>query len=141
MAETTRFELVSPERLFFSEPVEMVVIPGTEGDFAALPQHTPLLATVRAGVIVIFEAGKPKERIFVAGGFAEVTEESCTVLAEEAIMVSELSLEKAQARFDAANIAYQAALDGDDETMLRAEAELQAGQAMIVAAKGELAYH
>jgi len=141
MAETTRFELVSPERLFFSEPVEMAVVPGTEGDFAALPHRTPLLATVRPGVIVIFEAGRPKERIFVAGGFAELTEETCTVLAEEAALVSDLSLDVAQKRFDAANIAYQASLDGDDETMLRAENELLIAQAMVAAAKGDLAYH
>ncbi|MBN2752734.1 MAG: ATP synthase F1 subunit epsilon [Rhodospirillaceae bacterium] len=141
MAATTRFELVSPERLFFSQPAEMVVVPGAEGDFGAQPGHMPKLATVRPGVIVIFEDGKPKERIFVAGGFAEITQDTCTVLAEEAELVSDLSMKVVEARFDAANLAYQASLDGDDETMLKAESELRIAQAMLSAVKGELAYH
>ncbi len=141
MAATTLFELVSPERLFFSQPVEMVVVPGTEGDFGALPGHMPKLATVRPGVIVIFENGKPKERIFVAGGFAEVTEEACTVLAEEAALVSDLQVSTAEARLAAAEAAYAAnplAADGEKDALDR---ELAIATAMLAAAKGEFAYH
>ena len=82
MAETTNFELVSPERLLLSQPVEMVVIPGAEGDIGVLPRHAPLITTLRPGAIAIYEGGKIKQRIFVAGGFAEVTPERCTVLAD-----------------------------------------------------------
>jgi len=84
MAEQVQFELVSPERLVVSRPVEMVVVPGVEGDFGVLPGHAPLISEVRPGVITVFEGGKVEERIFVAGGFAEVTAERCTVLADEA---------------------------------------------------------
>lgn len=84
MAEQVQFELVSPERLLVSRPVEMVVVPGVEGDFGVLPGHAPLISEVRPGVIAVFEGGKVEERIFVAGGFAEVTAERCTVLADEA---------------------------------------------------------
>ena len=85
MAENTEFELVSPEQLLLSEPVEMVVVPGTEGDFGVLPGHAPMISAVRTGVISIRRDGTVDRRIFVAGGFAEVTPERCTVLADEAV--------------------------------------------------------
>src|SRR5512142_2489692 len=90
MAETTNFELVSPERLLLSQPVEMVVIPGAEGDIGVLPQHAPLITTLRPGSIAIYEGGRVKSRIFVAGGFAEVTPERCTVLADETVALASL---------------------------------------------------
>jgi F-type H+-transporting ATPase subunit epsilon len=90
MADLIEFELVSPERLLVSRAVEMVVVPGSEGDFGALPGHAPLISEIRPGIIAVFEAGKVQERIFVAGGFAEVTGERCTVLAERAIPLAEI---------------------------------------------------
>ncbi len=84
------FELVSPEALLLSEEVEMVVVPGDEGDFGVLPGHAPMISTIRAGVIHVFAGGSVQKRIFVAGGFAEVTPERCTVLAEEAMVVGEI---------------------------------------------------
>jgi F-type H+-transporting ATPase subunit epsilon len=84
------FELVSPQSLLVAEDVEMVVVPGAEGDFGVLPGHSPLISTVRPGVIHIFAGGSVKTRIFVAGGFAEVTPERCTVLAEEAMPVDDI---------------------------------------------------
>jgi F-type H+-transporting ATPase subunit epsilon len=89
MAETTNFELVSPERLLLSQPVEMVVIPGAEGDIGVLPQHAPLITTLRPGTIAIYENNRVTRRIFVAGGFAEVTPERCTVLADEAVALED----------------------------------------------------
>jgi F-type H+-transporting ATPase subunit epsilon len=102
MAETTEFELVSPEKLLISQPAEMVVVPGTEGDFGALPRHAPMITGVRPGVIDVYENGKIEKRIFVAGGFAEVNETRITVLAEEAIPLSELTAEFVIARIRAA---------------------------------------
>ena len=84
------FELVSPQSLLVSEDVEMVVVPGADGDFGVLPGHSPLISNVRPGVIHIFAGGSVKTRIFVAGGFAEVTTERCTVLAEEALPVEDI---------------------------------------------------
>ena len=84
------FELVSPERLLASKAVDMVVVPGGDGDFGVLPGHSPLLSTVRAGVILVYDGREVSDRIFVAGGFAEVTRERCTVLAEVAMPVSEI---------------------------------------------------
>ena len=97
-ADTVEFELVSPAKLLASEPVEMVVIPGAEGDIGVLPGHSPLIATVRPGIIDIHEGGKVRDRIFVGGGFAEVSPNRCTVLAEEATPVDEINLATAEAR-------------------------------------------
>lgn len=90
MAEKIKFELVAPERLLIDEPVDMVVVPGVEGDFGVLPRHAPLIAAVRPGVINVHNEGAITERIFVGGGFAEVTGERCTVLADEAVPVAEI---------------------------------------------------
>jgi F-type H+-transporting ATPase subunit epsilon len=92
MAGKLQFELVSPERLLLSEPVGMVVVPGTEGNFGVLPGHSLFISTVRPGVIDVYAEGLPAitERIFVSGGFAEVTPERCTVLADEAVPLSAL---------------------------------------------------
>jgi F-type H+-transporting ATPase subunit epsilon len=91
-----QFELVSPEKLLLSEEVEMVVVPGSEGDFGVLPGHTPVISSVRPGIIHIFEGGAVKSRIFVAGGFAEVTGERCTVLAEEAVPLDEIDRDQVE---------------------------------------------
>lgn len=96
MAEQVEFELVSPERLLISEAVDMVVVPGGDGNFGVLPRHSPLVSTVRPGVIDIYQKGQIEKRIFVAGGFAEVTPERCTVLAEEAVAVEEIDRAAAQ---------------------------------------------
>lgn len=93
-ADKVEFELVSPERLLLSEQVDMVVVPGAEGDFGVLPRHSPLISTLRPGVIRVFEGREVKQRIFVAGGFAEVTPERCTVLAEEAVPVGDIDAAK-----------------------------------------------
>jgi F-type H+-transporting ATPase subunit epsilon len=85
-----QFELVSPERLIISAEVEMVVVPGTEGNFGVLPGHAPLISTIRPGTIDIYQGGAITERIFVVGGIAEVTPERCTVLADEAMAPSDL---------------------------------------------------
>ena len=96
MAETTEFELVSPERLLLSRPVTMVIMPGSEGYFGAQPGHAPFIATLRPGVIDVYEGDRIADRIFVAGGVAEVTEARCTVLAEDAVAVADLDRAKVE---------------------------------------------
>ncbi len=102
MAENVAFELVSPERLLLSEPGEMVVVPGGEGDFGVLCGHAPMISTVRAGVISTYRGGGVDRRIFVAGGFAEVTPERCTVLADEAVALEDADRAAAQTRIEEA---------------------------------------
>ena len=90
MAETTLFELVSPERLILSKDVTMVVVPGSEGLFGVLPRHTSMLSALAPGVVDIYEDEVITERLFVVNGFAEVTGDRCTVLAEDVIPIEEL---------------------------------------------------
>jgi len=90
VTERVQFELVTPERLLLSEMVEMVVVPGTEGNFGVLPGHAPLISSIRPGTIDVYEGQTVTRRIFVVSGIAEVTPERCTVLADEAVSPDEL---------------------------------------------------
>jgi F-type H+-transporting ATPase subunit epsilon len=116
------FELVSPERELMSAEVDMVEIPGAEGDFGVLPGHAPLLSVIRPGVINV-HTGSEIERIYVDAGFAEVNPESVVVLAEQAILVKDLDRgeldqriknaeeDLADAQTDEAKLKAQTALD------------------------------
>ncbi|MBL4756387.1 MAG: F0F1 ATP synthase subunit epsilon [Rhizobiales bacterium] len=90
MAELFQFELVSPEKLLISEDVEMVVVPGSEGDFAILKGHAPVMSTLKPGVVEIQINDKEQQRVFVRGGFAEAGPDSLTILAEKAILMEDL---------------------------------------------------
>lgn len=92
MAEPFQFELVSPERLLMSEPVEQVVVPGAEGYFTVLKGHAPFMSTMKPGVVDVIN-GSETFRIFVRGGFAEVNPDGLTVLAEEAIPLADVDPE------------------------------------------------
>src|ERR1700754_1318206 len=85
---TFHFDLVSPAELVFSGEVEHVVVPGTEGEFGVLAGHAPLIAMLRPGILKIL--GPDEQRILVTGGFAEVTAEALTVLADRAGPVQEV---------------------------------------------------
>ena len=128
MPDPFLFELVSPEKLLLSENTEMVVVPGAEGDFGVLIGHAPLISTLRSGVINIHAEKKIDKRIFVAGGFAEVTGERCTILAEEAILVDDIDSREAQDRLNAAQSALEAA--ADETSRGKAEIELATAIAM-----------
>ena len=81
-------EIVSPERLLLSRAVDMVVIPAAEGELGVLPQHSPMIVLLRGGVIRLYDGAQVTERLFVSGGFAEVTPTRVTVLADEATPVA-----------------------------------------------------
>jgi F-type H+-transporting ATPase subunit epsilon len=89
MPDPFQFELVSPERLLMSEPVEQVVVPGAEGYFTVLKGHAPFMSTLRPGVIEVSRTGQT-DRIFVRGGFADVNVGGLTILAEQAIPLAEV---------------------------------------------------
>jgi len=133
MADTVEFELVSPQRLLKSEPVEMVVIPGAEGDFGVLPGHSLLIATVRPGVIDIHRDGAVAEKIFVAGGFAEVSPERCTVLAEEAVPVGDIDRAEAEKRLEDAKAALAKAGEDTEGDTQAADKEVKTAEAMVAA--------
>jgi F-type H+-transporting ATPase subunit epsilon len=91
MADKILFDLVSPEKLLLSKAVDMVTVPGTEGYMGVMAGHSPLVSTLRAGMIDIKDEGQDT-RYFIRGGFAEINPTKITVLAEEAIPMSEMDL-------------------------------------------------
>ncbi len=100
------FELVSPERLLFSGEVESVVVPSTEGEFMVMKNHAPVMASLRPGLVTVDDAGKVS-KLYVRGGFAEVSAKGLTILAEEAIPLDQL---------DAAKLDQQVRDAGEDVT-------------------------
>ena len=96
------FRLVMPERELLATEADMVVVPGSEGDFGVLHGHAPLISTVRPGVLEVLQGNKVEQRFIVAGGFAEVTPERCTVLADEATPFEQVTAEQLAQREQAA---------------------------------------
>ena len=122
MPETFHFELVSPERLLIAEAVRSVVVPGSEGDFTVLPRHAPVLADVRPGVVDVINDQGEEQRIYVRGGFAEVGPESLTLLAEHAVDLAELDLDRLAQ--DIRNVEEDVADAKDEQTRDKAERTL-----------------
>lgn len=122
MADKLHFDLVSPERRLFAGDVDMVVVPGEEGDFGVLPKHSPFMSVIRSGAIIVTIDGV-SERTFIHGGFAEVTPEGLTILAEEAIPVSEIN---------AAALEQDLKDAQEDLGVAKSEAEIEQAQARLV---------
>ncbi|MGD8327130.1 MAG: F0F1 ATP synthase subunit epsilon [Sphingomonadales bacterium] len=95
MAALVTFELVSPERLLASMQASQVVVPGEEGDFGVLSGHMPVMSTLRPGVVEVSEDGKAEPtKLFVGGGFVEVADDRVTILAEDALALTDADAEK-----------------------------------------------
>jgi F-type H+-transporting ATPase subunit epsilon len=129
--DKVEFELVSPEKLLLTRAIDMVVVPGAEGDIGVLPRHSPTITTVRPGTIVVYEGGAVSDRIFIAGGFAEVSDNRCTVLAEEAMSIEDIDKAAAQqsladAREDISSADSDAARKSAETAVAVAEAKIQA---------------
>lgn len=97
MAESFKFELVSPERLLVSTQVESVVLPGSEGEMTIMARHAPVMTTIKPGVVQI-AGGDGDDSFVVFGGFADILPESCTLLAESAVRVSEIDRDELESR-------------------------------------------
>jgi F-type H+-transporting ATPase subunit epsilon len=131
MAAAVQFELVSPERLVLSAEVDMVVVPGADGDFGVLPGHAPLISNVRPGVISVYNDRVIEARVFVAGGFAEVSNSRLTVLTEDAVVLDEIDRAGADARLAAAREALDDATD--DRAKAEAEKAVTVAEALVAA--------
>jgi len=130
MASTIRFELVTPERLVLSEDVDEVIIPGYEGEFGVLPEHTLYLSIVKVGVLR-YRKGTEWFKVALGGGFAEVTPERVVVLADTAERAGEIDLERARRAKERAEEALKKDLSVDDETYMKASAAMQRAIARI----------
>jgi F-type H+-transporting ATPase subunit epsilon len=108
MAETFRFELVSPERLVLSADVESVQVPASEGDMTVMARLAPMMTTLRAGVVT---AGD--KSIYVRGGFAEMGSKGLTILAEQAVMTADMDGSRFDAELAVAEADMEVAIDGE----------------------------
>jgi F-type H+-transporting ATPase subunit epsilon len=124
-------EIVSPEKRLLSRAVDMVVVPGSEGDLAAMPDHAPMIVLLRGGVVSLHDGNHVTDRFFVAGGFAEITGERCTILADMAIPVDSLSKADGATRLREAEQAYDAADKSDVPALEPLLDRLQSARAWV----------
>jgi len=127
------FELVSPEKLLFSGDVEQVVVPGTEGDFAVLKDHAPVMSALRPGVLSYTDDKGATETVFVRGGFVDVSASVFTVLADQAIPVASMTGSVFEAEVELATSLLASALT-DEGKRLAAErlAQIEALRSTLV---------
>ena len=121
MSDKLHFSLVSPERELFSGDVDHVICPGVEGQFGVLPKHAPFMSTLKMGAVrILNDAGE--RRVFVRGGFADVTPAGLTILAEEAIELE--TLDSAQIASDLKDAEEDLADAEDDAHRLEAQGRI-----------------
>lgn len=131
MADKLSFALVSPERELFQGEVDHVVVPGAEGEFGVSPNHAPVMSVIKIGALRVFNDGAER-RIFVNGGFADVTPEGLTVLAEEALDLTDLDPAKLEQDLrNAAEDLRDANSEAKREAAQRALARLETIKAAI----------
>ena len=118
MADSFKFELVSPEKLLVSREVESVILPGSEGEMTVMANHAPVMTTIKPGVVKIAGGGED-DSFVVFGGFADVLPDSCTLLAESAVRVAEIDREELAARLQ--NAREDVADAKDDAARAKAE--------------------
>ncbi|AZV38825.1 ATP synthase F1 subunit epsilon [Komagataeibacter xylinus] len=133
-----KVKIVSPEKVLFAHDADMAVMPGAEGDIAAMPDHAPLMLTLRGGVVDIYEGDAVTNRFFVAGGFADIAPSHCTILADRATKLEDLSVDDAEARLAGLEKSYEEAdkmnvpaLDILMDKIQSARAEIEAAQSAI----------
>ena len=127
-----KFELVTPSAVLASEEVDMVVVPGTEGDLGVLLGHSALLSSLRPGLVDVHQSGKVTKSIFIEGGFADVTGEICTVVASKATDIEKLQPEFCNQRLSNAIEQLEADAESGDNNLKR---ELEIAEAMVFSQK------
>ncbi|MFC4349291.1 F0F1 ATP synthase subunit epsilon [Kordiimonas lipolytica] len=134
MTDTLHYEIVSPERLLKDAEAAMIVVPGTEGDFAALPAHAPMMSTIRPGVVEIFETeGGEPERLFVKGGLAQISPAGLTILAEETLSLEDVDLDDLNTKIANTREDIEDAKDDVERAGLEKELDWMVALADIVA--------
>lgn len=124
MADSFKFELVSPERLLISEEVEQVIVPGREGEMTVMAHHAPTMTSIKPGIITVVRPGGQSEQFVVFGGFADITAEGCTLLAESSVHVNDFNREELAQRIAETRQVVEKAEDHEE----RSKAEEFLGQ-------------
>ncbi|MBO8138128.1 MAG: F0F1 ATP synthase subunit epsilon [Desulfotomaculum sp.] len=131
MAKKQRLDIVTPEKVVYSEEVDFVVAPGVMGELGFLPEHTPLVSALKTGVLRVQKDGK-ELKVAITGGFVEVKNSRVVVLADTAEREDEIDVERAEAAKKRAE--ERLAKGGQDIDIARAEAALQRATARLKAA-------
>ena len=113
MAETTNLEVVTPSAIILSEPVEMVVVPGSDGQIGVLPRHTKVISTLDRGLVDIFNDNKISSQIMIDGGIAEINETTVTILAERAEKIDKANKQVLEEKL----LDYQSQENHDDQNI------------------------
>ena len=121
MAEGVKLEIVSPEKLLLSETVKSVTVPGTEGYFTVMGEHAPLMTTLKPGFVTVTDNSNVAHVYYVRGGFADVSPEGLTLLAEEAEDIAQFDRNKIEALIAAGLTALQATNVADEQMRLQEE--------------------
>lgn len=121
MAEGVKLEIVSPEKLLLSETVKSVTVPGTEGYFTVMGDHAPLMTTLKPGFVTVTDNSNVAHVYYVRGGFADVSPEGLTLLAEEAEDIAQFDRNKIEALIAAGLTALQATNVADEQMRLQEE--------------------
>ncbi|QHI95058.1 ATP synthase F1 subunit epsilon [Aristophania vespae] len=97
---TLRAEIVSPLKRHIDQDVDMVVVPGTEGNIAAMPGRSPVMLQLRGGIVTLYKDDQVVARLFISGGFVDMTSDRCTILADSVRALEDLSPDDARQRLD-----------------------------------------
>jgi len=124
MPGNIKLEIVTPDKAVVSEDAQIVMAPGTLGEFGVLIGHTPFLTTLKVGMVRYTDTGGKEHRVFVSGGFAEALPDKVTILAESAERRRDIDLERARAALDRAKQRMEAA-QKDKVEYARARAALE----------------
>lgn len=131
MAKTQRLDIVTPEKVVFSEEVEFVVAPGSEGELGFLPAHAPLVSALKIGVLRVHQGGNVT-KVAISGGFVEVKDSRVVVLADTAEREDEIDVERAQKAKERAE--QRLANNSADIDLVRAKSAMQRSLARLKAA-------
>lgn len=124
-----QFQLITPERTFFSGQAQGVTIPGTEGYFGVLDGHAPIISTLRPGVVTVTMSDGKQQKVAVLGGVAEATADRCSVLAEVAKSFDGMTRDQAAQHLQTAQKAFKDAIH--EEARQQAEVQLQLAEIMV----------
>ena len=141
MAEGTKLEIVSPERLLLSETVRSVTVPGADGYFTVLGDHAPMMTTLKSGFITVVDSAGISHVYYVKGGFADVNGESLTILAEDAKPIAEFDRAHIEALIAAGLSAQQATKTDEDEARLQQEIDMLRNLLLDAASRSDATIH
>lgn len=136
MSEAFSFELVSPEALVLGGEASEVVVPGVEGYFTVMANHSPFMTTVKTGIVDVKMSDGEAKKIFVRGGFADVSPTGFTLLAEQATMLEDFDMADLDQAIESAR---ETAGSSEGDKKAKAEAmlaQLEEGKAAVVMAQG-----